>query len=192
MKIPNVSKIVIHRGDIWDCLAKTSHYIAIPTNMTLNKQKHNVMGRGMAAQAAKMYSSLPKLYGKRIRNKQTIDGFTYFKKYRLIMLPVKQHYSKSASLSMIEEGLKLLSQLLDVEPSIKRVCVPMLGCGFGGLLYEQVLPIILKYYHKRMIVVIPPDELYANETHRESFLPGAAGRKDRRVSLSGMFSDVEI
>ena len=179
--------------DIWKRHKPPASVIVIPTNTTVGKHKRAIMGRGLAAQANKLYPMLSGLYGRRISKGTTIDGFTYFRKLGLIMLPVKRHYSDIADIKLIASGMELVAELMHaMGDAIRRVYVPMLGCGFGGLSYEVVLPIILQHYVKRMVIVIPPNEVYGDDKHRTTFLPGVKGRKDRRVGMSGEFGDIEI
>ena len=192
-------QVNIHYGDLWNFHNKDeSKYIVVPSNTTVRKDGSAVMGRGIAAQAAKKFQKLPRAYGTRLRKQKTIDGFFVFKKRAIIMLPVKHDWKDNANVELIKDGLDLLSQVLNVDKSIKSVGIPMLGCGFGGLAYEFVLPMLFSFIRKnhahinRIHIVIPPNKLYSIEEYRESMLPAIGGKKDKRVSLSGSFSDVEI
>jgi len=184
------TKTSIISADIWALFKKDTN-IVIPTNISVRINGDSVMGRGIAAQAAKNFPELPKLYGKAIREGKTIDGFYVFPKLGIVTLAVKRHWKEDADIKLIESQLELLQRSAE-KLDYGTLLLPMLGCGFGRLTYEQVLPLILKYYFKEMLIVIPSNELYAKEEYRTSFLPGVNGKKDRRVSLSGQFCDVEI
>ena len=187
------NSIIVSIGDIWDWHnPNKKQFICIPTNQTVSKQGNAVMGRGIAFQAATKFPKLKKDYGKLLLNNKTMNGFYIFSKYGLITMPVKKHFKDQANIELINGSMENLSLLLDMNNTIKSVAIPMLGCGFGGLLYEKVLPVLLKHWHEKMILVIPPDELYNKEEYRESFLPGIDNRKDKRVSLSGQFPDLEM
>jgi len=186
-----VSQVIA--GDLWDYHSKKKgHYVVVPTNTTTNKRGHAVMGRGIAAQASKKFPKLARQYGKRLRKDKTVNGFCVFKKLRLIMFPIKRHYKDDANLALIENSLKNLKLTLLFDKSIKKVFLPMVGCGFGNLLYEQVLPLLLTDIFDNMTIVIPPNKLYSKDKYRESFLPGRSGKKDRRVGLSNCYSDIEV
>jgi hypothetical protein len=193
-------KVNIHYGDLWGFHnINKKHFIVIPTNITVTKQGNAVMGRGLAKQASQKYTQLSRNYGLKIKKDKTINGFYIFKKLGLIMFPVKDHWKDSADLKLIYNNLLLLLDMLSIDTDIKQVGIPMLGCGFGGLQYEHVLPILLGGFKTKLNVlsrihmVIPPNKLYGIEQYRESFLPSPrANKKDCRVSISQCFSDIEI
>lgn len=186
----------IHCGDLWDFHNISSgKFVVVPTNTTVHKGNYAVMGRGIARQASDKFKKLARSYGKKLKGDKTLDGFYVFKKRGLIMLPVKRDWRQKADRKLIEHMLQILMYTLKITPSIKEVTIPMLGCGFGGLIYEDVLPMLLiaaSMYPGRIAIVVPPHRLYSLDKYRESFLPAVGGKKDRRVSLSGEFCDVEI
>jgi len=182
-------------GDIWDCLnVKKGRFIVIPTNSQTNANGYAIMGRGIAYQARLHFPKISMLYGNKLTNNKTIKGFYIFKKLGLIMFPTKSKWSESADIHLIKKMLNLLSLAINKYSFIKQITLPMIGCGFGELSYEQVLPYILTLLamNKKIYLIIPPNHLYGNEKYRESFLPGSTNRKDKRVSLSNNFSDLEF
>lgn len=184
-------RISLTEADIWELYDSDDSFIVIPTNMSIKSNGEAVMGRGIAFQAVNRFDGIKKIYGSALMNNKTINGFYIFPKYRLITIAVKRHWKDNADLQLIESQLELLKKSSN-KMNYGTVFVPMLGTGYGGLLYEQVLPLLLKYSFDGMVIVVPPDSLYASEEYRESFLPGANRKKDRRVDLSGCFSDINI
>jgi hypothetical protein len=184
------TKTNIISADIWALFKKDTN-IVIPTNISVKANGDAVMGRGLAYQAAKNIPELPRLYGKAIKAGKTIDGFYVFPKLGIVTLAVKRHWKEDADIKLIESQLELLQRSAE-KLDYGTLLMPVIGTGFGRLYYEQVLPLILKYSFKEMLIVIPHNKVYAVEEYRESFLPGVNGKKDRRVSLSGCFGDVEI
>jgi len=59
----------IRTCDIWDL--KETHAICIPTNLGWKNDGSNVMGRGLAKQAARRFRKLPKFIGNSYRQIQT-------------------------------------------------------------------------------------------------------------------------
>lgn len=61
----------------------------------------------------------------------------------LISLPTKLHWKNPSKLEYIEKGIESLKEKLKTL-RINSVATPALGCGLGGLEWEDVLPIIKK------------------------------------------------
>src|SRR5271166_5039653 len=59
----------------------------------------------------------------------------------IINFPTKRHWKRKSKIEDIESGLKALIQVVKKE-HIKSIAVPPLGCGNGGLDWEQVRPLI--------------------------------------------------
>ena len=180
----------IANQDIWELFDDNS-FIVVPTNISVKANGNAVMGRGIAAQAVQKYPNLPKLYGKAIIEGKTINGFYVFPKYRIVTVAVKKHWKQDADIVLIESQLELLKRSTE-KMNYETLLMPLIGCGFGRLTYEQILPLLLKYSFDGMVVVVPPNELYASEDYRASFLPAISGKRDRRVSMSNCYSDIEI
>ena len=62
----------------------------------------------------------------------------------IINFPTKKHWSEPSRLEYIDSGL---AELVNIIPSlqIKSIAVPALGCGCGGLKWEDVKPFIEKH-----------------------------------------------
>lgn len=188
-----LSLIRIYYGDIWDLHnPKKGEFIVVPTNKTVKKDGCNVMGRGIALQACKKFPTLSKSYGNALKKGSTVDGMYPFIKRGIICFPVKFDYKEDANLFLIERSLIELSDWLHLK-SIKQLAIPVVGAGFGSLCPGQVLPLILRYLNnEKVILVISSDDVYANEEYRESFMPTNNRRKDKRVSQSNCYCDIEI
>lgn len=171
-------------GNIWE-IAGELDTIVIPTNEGWKRNGENVMGRGLAAQAAKRWPNLPAIYGEFCQKnlgerslfwvhlpKNKRKGGTYRKwcdsliLFAVKPLDEKQPYltwMRPASLEKIEEGLIELEAFAhshafmsrpDVE--FRRIYVPYLGCGNGGLNTEDVSALLYKYLtHPAFVVVCP-------------------------------------
>jgi hypothetical protein len=153
-------------GDIWGLAAKIDA-IVIPTNVGWRSDGRNVMGRGLARQAARRWPELPGDYGTfcRMHGRATPvalyplpAGNKWCK--MLLLFPVKPldinkpHLSwfQPANAAYIEAHLMRLGEApesgvlkdLDIAGGA-RVLVPSLGCGNGTLQEEQIVPMLHRY-----------------------------------------------
>ena len=62
----------------------------------------------------------------------------------ILNFPTKDKWRNPSKLEYIEEGLKSLRTIIQ-HLKIKSVALPALGCGLGGLNWEDVFPLIQKY-----------------------------------------------
>lgn len=68
--------------------------------------------------------------------------------HRLIAFPVKDHWVDQASLTLIEHSAEALAAWLRRDAS-RSIVMPCVGCGYGRLSWEEVLP--------RLCVLAAPD-----------------------------------
>ena len=144
------------KGNIWDY--HPEHCIVIPTNLSLNKKGNAIMGKGLALDAAKRFSTLPCKYGKWLQDFQKenyIQGVRSFQYSieNLYLLPTKYNWRDKSDLELIIKGVKQLVSLLDALPVIGSVYLPRLGCGLGGLDWEEVKSAIEPLLDNRFIIV---------------------------------------
>lgn len=59
----------------------------------------------------------------------------------IVNFPTKQHWRSSSQLTDIESGLVDLLRVID-ELRLQSIAVPPLGCGYGGLAWADVEPLI--------------------------------------------------
>jgi O-acetyl-ADP-ribose deacetylase (regulator of RNase III) len=90
-----------------------------------------------------------------------VDGSRY-----IINFPTKKHWRSNSKLSDIRTGLDdLVRQVKDL--SIKRVAIPPLGCGLGGLPWEHVRPLIERAFEEVpdvTVLLYPPEDAPASLT----------------------------
>ena len=149
--------IEVH-GDIWEKgLYKDNTGICIPTNLGWKLDGTNVMGKGLAHQAAKKFEWLSKLYGEwckeRDRNCLIYKEIYYSKDpyapAYLICIPTKPldeqypylSWRQNSDLKLIGESLKQLKTVVR-DLKLNKVFIPMLGCGNGGLSEDDVYPLL--------------------------------------------------
>ena len=144
-------------GDIWEYLP--THAIVVPVNVGWTRAGRNVMGRGVALQAARRWPELPAIYGEACRvagAEMTVMSWQApYGKYWLVLFPVKPLNERApwlswrgpATLEMIERSADDLANLAfawggrDGWP----IALPLVGCGNGGLREEDVLPILERH-----------------------------------------------
>lgn len=107
-----------------------------------------IMGRGIALQFRKEFPDNYKLYKAACDKKQLHPGnllvhdLNRFENPRYIInFPTKRHWKGKSRIEDIESGLKALVAIIH-RNNIKSVALPPLGCGLGGLDWEDVRPLI--------------------------------------------------
>lgn len=61
------------------------------------------------------------------------------------LFPTKYHWKEKSSLVAIENGLKMFLYMLE-KTEIQSVAFPKIGCGLGGLNFENEVKPLLHYY----------------------------------------------
>lgn len=106
-----------------------------------------VMGKGLALQFKSKYPSMFQDYSVRCKNNKVLPGRPYLyedDQVQILNFPTKRDWRETSLLSDIEEGLIYLSQNFR-EMGIYSLALPALGCGLGGLKWNEVKPLIEKY-----------------------------------------------
>jgi O-acetyl-ADP-ribose deacetylase (regulator of RNase III) len=130
--------IIYTQGDI---LKDISQAIVIPVNTV------GVPGAGLAQawakrdpDAAKLYKALCKLERIKIGEVATITTADS----QWILFPTKEHWKDPSKIEWIEDGLVHLCQMIK-DLQLKSIAIPALGCGLGGLDWEDVKPLMQAY-----------------------------------------------
>jgi O-acetyl-ADP-ribose deacetylase (regulator of RNase III) len=110
-----------------------------------------VMGKGIALQFKQAYPDVFKAYEKACRDKEVKTGQMFivstgmFNPKFIINFPTKEHWRGKSKMVYIEKGLKALVE--DIKRlNIHSVAIPPLGCGNGGLDWNEVKPKIEKAF----------------------------------------------
>lgn len=126
-----------------------------------------VMGKGLALQFKQKFPHNYKVYKEACKN-QTIaigklllvDESDLEQKKYIINFPTKKHWRSPSQIEYIEEGLKDLVRIIK-ENTFESIAIPALGCGLGGLKWEEVKLLLEKYLkdvEKVEITVFEPNE----------------------------------
>lgn len=138
-------------GDLWDY--EQSHWLCVTTNQGWSKSGSNIMGAGLAKQAANRFPNLPARYGAFCRMFPGAAKLYPYKRYTswLLMYPTKalnpqtpyMSWRGKSSLELIERCAIELAKF--GETSERPIAIPALGCQNGGLKVCDVLDILYKY-----------------------------------------------
>ena len=111
-----------------------------------------VMGRGIALQFRKAFPENFKAYKSACDKKELHPGMMLvydlnrFENPRYVVnFPTKRHWKGKSTIEDIESGLEALVKEV-AEHNIRSIAIPPLGCGLGGLSWNQVKPMIQKAF----------------------------------------------
>ena len=111
-----------------------------------------VMGRGIALQFRKAFPENFKAYKSACDKKKLRPGtmlvydLNRFQNPRYIVnFPTKRHWKGKSKIEDIESGLEALVKEV-TKCNIRSIAIPSLGCGLGGLSWNQVKPMIQKVF----------------------------------------------
>lgn len=107
-----------------------------------------IMGRGIALQFKKSYPENFQEYEKACKREEVKPGKMFihtrsklFNPRYIINFPTKRHWKGKSSITDIENGLIALKE--DIKTlGIKSIAIPPLGCGLGGLNWNEVKKLI--------------------------------------------------
>ncbi|WP_270640610.1 type II toxin-antitoxin system antitoxin DNA ADP-ribosyl glycohydrolase DarG [Longibaculum muris] len=119
-----------------------------------------VMGKGIASDFKKKYPAMFDEY-KKLCDQHSLKTGTLYpylenNKVKLVNFPTKQHWRSPSKLEYITEGLEWFVKHY-AELNIKSIAFPPLGCGNGGLSWDQIGPIMYQYLKDLPIEI----EIYA-------------------------------
>lgn len=108
-----------------------------------------VMGGGLARAFAKQFPLMENDYKAHCHNgtlrpgRMHVYAPNYVESYKFILnLPTKDHWRDPSKIEYVQKGLiALLSHVTLLR--IKSVAIPALGCGLGGLDWDEVKPLII-------------------------------------------------
>ena len=110
-----------------------------------------VMGKGLALQFKQKFPANYKIYKEACKNKTIdigksllVDESNLERKKFIINFPTKKHWNNPSKIEYIEEGLKDLVRIIE-NNNFESMAIPALGCGLGGLEWENVKLLFEKY-----------------------------------------------
>jgi len=108
-----------------------------------------VMGKGIALQFRQAYPEMYKTYEKACKanelelgkvNVFDLGGLTGGARW-IVNFPTKKHWRSKSKLEDVQTGLDDLIKTIK-RVGIKSIAIPPLGCGYGGLKWDDVFPLI--------------------------------------------------
>jgi O-acetyl-ADP-ribose deacetylase (regulator of RNase III) len=133
-----------------DIFSSNKQTITIPVNTV------GVMGKGLALQFKQRYPEGYEYYKILCKHKIIDIGKLAIYKHNAIkwflLFPTKRHYAEKSKIEYIEAGLIWIVNNYKKE-GINSLAVPALGTGAGGLRWEDVYPLLIKYLSKLDIKV---------------------------------------
>ena len=121
-----------------------------------------IMGKGIALAFKKAFPLNYKLYKEACDNKEFTVGSMFTTKTGQLMpkfiinFPTKEHWKRRSKIDFVKSGMKELVKTIKTN-EIKSIPIPPLGCGNGGLNWNEVKPIIvneLQSINKNIEVII--------------------------------------
>lgn len=111
-----------------------------------------VMGKGVALAFKNKYPEMFKEYVQQCKKKEIAPGNPtvwkqedmFSKGLEIINFPTKDHWRNDSKYEYIESGLIWLSRYLENKSNL-TITLPALGCGHGGLDWDKVKSLIVKY-----------------------------------------------
>lgn len=106
-----------------------------------------VMGKGLALEVKRRFPAVYEKYRMACKRGQLKVGRLQLVKTSdcwVLNFPTKNHWRGPSQLSFIEKGLKKFVSTYK-RKGITSIAFPPLGCGSGGLKWEEVRPIMEKY-----------------------------------------------
>ena len=108
-----------------------------------------IMGRGVALEFKKNYPDNFKSYVEACKRQEVSPGQMFvhdigelFNPRYIINFPTKRHWRNESRMDDIESGLVSLVEVIKAK-NIRSIAIPSLGCGLGGLDWEEVKPHIV-------------------------------------------------
>ncbi|MCS6919323.1 MAG: macro domain-containing protein [Fimbriimonadales bacterium] len=160
---------------------------------TVNTQ--GVMGKGLAYEFKKRFPENHQFYQRACETGQLQVGKVLvfptgqLHPQYIINFPTKQHWRGKSKLEYIREGLKDLAQAVR-QYGIQSIAIPPLGCGQGGLRWEEVKPLI-----EQTFAALPDVEVHLYEPSTPTLEPVYAGMLhlvDAYSELSPALSEQEL
>lgn len=134
-------------ADIWD---NDSGIVLIPVNCV------GVMGLGLAKDCKERHPDVYKDYRKACKsgnfNINTLKLYMIKDDFAILLFPTKYEWREYSRIEWVEDNLKKLGTCLSRSP-IDVFHVPPIGCGAGGLDYNEVRPMIEHYLNHDRITV---------------------------------------
>lgn len=160
-----------------------------------------VMGKGIALQFKQRWPQNFKAYEAACKREEVTPGKMFvhdlgeWQEPRFIInFPTKKHWRGDSKLEYVESGLRdLVKQLKHLR--VKSVALPPLGCGNGGLDWDDVRPLILAAFEKtpeiQVTVFEPKGAPPAQEMEIRTKKPGMTPARAAIITVISIYREME-
>jgi O-acetyl-ADP-ribose deacetylase (regulator of RNase III) len=149
-------------------------FISDMDTITISVNTVGVMGKGLASRFKYMYPAAYVAYQDMVKSGILAPGRPAFYKTEdrgFLFFPTKRHWREKSKLGTIEEGLRWFVRNYR-NYGVKSIAFPALGCGLGGLKWEEVGPLMYRYLREVDIPVeiyLPMENVREEYFHREFY-----------------------
>lgn len=112
------------------------HWIVNPINCV------GVMGGGLARDFKIKFPEMNAEYEALCEDHEIVPGQMWIWKDYVVNFPTKNHYKYPSKLKYIIDGMLDLANQI-IKHNVESIAIPKLGCGLGGLEWEEVKPFII-------------------------------------------------
>lgn len=134
-------------GNIWTW---DSEVVIVPTNGVVRADGSLVMGAGVAKVADQKYPEIAKEWGYLVEYHG--NNCYMAQNRRLISFPTKYNWKDYSVMSLIERSAHQVVRIADSQ-NIKRLAMPRVGCGLGGLKWYNIKQLLGKILDDRFVVL---------------------------------------
>ena len=165
-----------------------------------------VMGKGIALQFKKAFPDNFAEYAKACKLGIVVPGTMFVTKTAdlidpkyIINFPTKKHWRGKSQVEYVQDGLKDLIKVVK-DKKIKSIAIPPLGCGLGGLPWEQVHRLIVEAFEALSDVEVflyppkgaPDAKSMPNRTPKPKMTPGRSSLLGVLLNYASMRFDPEF
>lgn len=137
-------------GNLWDYQGHT--VLVLTTNGSLSRDGRAILGRGCARQAGERFPELALRLGTLLH---AHGNHVHDLGDGLISFPVEETAWSLPDPRLIRRSAEELRELVD-RTGYPQVLVPRPGCGYGGLNWHEVRPLLADLFDERFQVISPP------------------------------------
>jgi len=140
------------KGNIFDIEADA---ICVTTNGLTNTKGELIMGKGLALQFKERFPYLPYYFGRNVlEHGNQVFYIKHFSDPTIFSFPTKHHWRNPSDINLIKQSAIQLANHVTLL-KLKKVLLTRPGTGLGGLLWEQVKPVIESILDDRFYIVSP-------------------------------------
>lgn len=134
-------------GNLWDYEGQA--LLALTTNGSLSRDNRAILGRGCARQAGERFPALAQRLGMLLH---LHGNHVHELGENLVSFPVEETAWSLPDSRLIRRSAQELRSLAD-RTAYKLIVVPRPGCGFGGLDWQEVRPLLADLFDERFLVI---------------------------------------